>query len=95
VRRVRDELVEVVERRVVEGIARRAPQLRLGLLELLLAQLPLAREHLLLRRREHAVEAPQHRERQDDVLVPPAPEGIADEVRDPPDEVDDLAVVHG
>ena len=39
-------------------------------------------QHLLLGRRQHAVDAPQHGERQDDVLVLAALEGVADQVRD-------------
>jgi hypothetical protein len=35
---------------------------------------------------EHAVQAAQDRERQDDVLVLAAPEGVADQIRDTPEE---------
>ena len=51
-------------------------------------------EHLLLCTGEHAVETAQDGKGQDDVLVLPTLEGVADEVRDAPEEADDLAMVH-
>src|SRR5690606_14434876 len=49
----------------------------------------------LLRVGDHAVEAAEDGERQDHILVLAALEGVADEVRDAPEEADDLAVIHG
>ena len=90
--RVGEELVEVVAGGVVEREAGRLAELRVEVLELLALELRLALEHLLLGGGEHAVEPPQDRERQDDVLVLAALERVADEVRDAPEEADDLAV---
>jgi hypothetical protein len=58
------------------------------------AQLLLAAEHLVLGGGQHAVEAAQDGEAQDHVLVLAALEGVSDEVRDLPEEADDLAMVH-
>ena len=91
---IREQPVEVVLRCVVEGESGSSAKLPVQLLEAALAQLRLPSQHPLLGRREHAVEAAQHRQGQDDVLVLAALEAVADEVRDPPDEADDLAVVH-
>ena len=52
-------------------------------------------KHGLLCRRQHAVQPPQHGQRQDDVLVLASLEGVADEVGYIPNETDDFAVVHG
>ena len=93
-RRVGEELVEVVAGGVVEREARDPAELRVEVLELLAPKLGLFRQHLLLRAGQHAVQAAQDGERQDDVLVLAALEGIADEVRDAPEEADDLAMVH-
>jgi hypothetical protein len=41
-----------------------------------------------------AVQAAQAQEREDHVLVLPALERVADQVRDTPEQADDLAVVH-
>jgi hypothetical protein len=65
------------------GILELPPELRLGL------------QDLGLGRRQDAIEAPEHSERQDDILVLAALEGVADQVRHAPEEADDLAVVHG
>jgi hypothetical protein len=43
---------------------------------------------------QHAVETAQDGQRQNDVLVPAAPEGVADEVGDSPEKAHDLAMVH-
>ena len=90
---VGEQLPEVVARRVVEGEPRGAPELRVEVVELALEP-GLDGQHLLLGGRQHAVEAAQHGKGQDDVLVLAALEGVADEIRHPPDEADDLAVVH-
>ena len=93
-RRVGEELVEVVARGVVEREPRDLPQLWVEVLELLALQLGLLGQHLLLGAGQHAVETAQDGERQDDVLVMAAPEGVADQVGDAPEEADDLAMVH-
>jgi hypothetical protein len=94
VRRVGEELLEVVAGGVVEGEARDLPELRVEVLELLALQLGLLAEDLLLGVGEYAIETAQDRERQDDVLVLAALEGVADEVCDTPKEADDFAMVH-
>jgi hypothetical protein len=94
VRRVGHQLVEVVARGVVEREAGDPAELRVEVLQLLAPQVGLASEHLLLGGRQHAVEAPQDGEGEDDVLVLAALEGVADEVGDTPEEADDLAMVH-
>ena len=82
--RVGEQLVKVVARGVVEREAGSAAELVIHLLQPSLPQLGLPREHLLLGIGQHAVETAQHGQRQNDVLVPAAPEGVANEVRDPP-----------
>jgi hypothetical protein len=94
VRRVGEQLLEVVARRVVEREARDLAELRVEVLELLAPQLGLLAQHLLLGRGQHAVEAPQDCEREEDVLVLSALEGVADEIRDTPQKADDLVMVH-
>ena len=93
-RRVGKQLLEVVARRVVEGETAGDAKLPVQVLEPTLTQLCLPREHLLLGRREHAVEPAKHGERQDDILVLAAFEAVPDEVRDAPEEAHDFAVVH-
>ena len=93
VRGVGEQLLEVVARRVVEGEAGGAPKLRVEVVDL--ARVPgLDLQDVPLVGGQHAVEPAQHGERQDDVLVLASLEGVADQVRHPPDEADDLAVVH-
>ena len=94
VRRVGEQLLEVVARRVVEGEARDLPELRIEVLEFLAAQFGLLPKHLLLRACQNAIEAPKNGERKNDVLVLAALEGVADEVGDAPEEADDLAMCH-
>ena len=84
VRGVRQQLLEVVAGGVVEGEAGGAPKLGVEVLESLALELSLAFEDALLRVREHAVEATQYGERQDDVLVLAPLEGVADEIGDAP-----------
>jgi hypothetical protein len=43
---------------------------------------------------QHAIETPEDRQRQDDILVLTALEGVADKVCNTPKKTDDLAVVH-
>src|SRR5207247_1758119 len=57
-------------------------------------QFGLLRENLPLGAGEHAVETTQDRERQDDVLVLAALEGVSDEVCDAPEKADDFTMVH-
>jgi hypothetical protein len=94
VRCVGEELLEVVPRGVVEGEAGDLAKLGIEVLELLASQLGLLRENLLLGAGQHAIEASKDGQRQDDVLVLAALEGIADEIRNAPEEADDLAVIH-
>lgn len=94
VRRVGQELVDVVARRVVEGEAGGAPELCVGALEAFALEFRLPLENGLLAVSEDAIETAVHGEWQDDVLVLAALEGVADEVRDSPEEADDFAVVH-
>ena len=93
VRVVAEQLFEVVERGVVEGESGRAAELLVGVVELAFV-LGVSVPHGLARGREHAVEPTQDGEREDHVLVMAALEGVADEVRDGPDEGDDFGVVH-
>jgi hypothetical protein len=94
VRRVAEQLVEIVPRSVVEGETRRFAQLGVEVMQPLAAELSLALQHLPFGRGKDAVEAAQHGERQDHILVLAALERIADQVRDAPDEADNLAVIH-
>ena len=94
VRRVGEELLEIVARRVVEGEARSPAELRIEILELFVPQLGLLSKHLVLRRCQHAVEPTQHRKRKDYVLILAPLEGVTDKVGNAPEETDDLAVVH-
>ena len=87
------QLLEVVARRVVEGEPRGAPELRVEVFQLALEP-GLDGQHLPLGGGQHAVEPAQHGQEQDHVLVLAALERVADQVRHPPDEADDLAVVH-
>ena len=68
--------------------------MRVEILETLALQLDLSLENLLFCPREYAVKPAQHGERKDDVLVFSAFECVANEVRDPPEEADDLTMVH-
>ena len=85
---VGQEAFKVVLRCIVEGVAGCAAKLRNNVLQLLFFELGLSLEDLFLRRRQYAVNAAQHREREDDVLVLAAFESVADQVRDTPDETD-------
>ncbi len=95
VRSVGEELFKVVARGVVEREPGGLPQLRVEVLQLFPPQLRLLAQHLLLGGGQHAVEPPEYRERQNDVLVMAAPEGVPDEVRNAPEPAHDFAVVHG
>src|SRR5438309_6718969 len=83
---VGQEAFKVVLRCIVEGVAGCAAKLRNNVLQLLFFELGLSLEDLLLRRRQYAVDAAQHREREDDVLVLAAFESVADQVRNAPDK---------
>jgi hypothetical protein len=91
---VGEELLEVVARGVVEGEAGRPPELRVEVLESLALQFGLTLEDPVLGAGQHAVEASEHGERKDDVLVLASLKGVPDQVRHAPQEADDLAVVH-
>ena len=95
VQRVAEQLVEIVAGRVVEGEAGRLPQLCIEVLKPLAAKFGLALEDFCLRAGEHAIKPPQHRQRKDHVLVVAASERVAYQIRDAPEEADDLAVIHG
>src|SRR6266487_24953 len=93
VRRVREQLLEVVSRRVVEREARCLSQLRVEIFKLA-AQLRIRLQHAFLCRREHAIEPPQHREWQNHTLVFAAPKRIADQICNSPNEINNLPVAH-
>jgi len=88
-RRVGEQAAEVVERGVVEGEAGLGAQQVVEVVDPV-AVLGIGGQHRRLGRRQHAVEAPQHGQRQDDVLVLAALEGVAQQVGDAPQEADDL-----
>jgi len=80
---VGQEFFEVVAGGIVEGEARCLPEQRIEVLQLSLVAC-LCLEHLLLRRQEHAVETAKDCQREDNILVLAALEGVADEVGDAP-----------
>ena len=90
---VGQQLGEVVAGGVVEGESGGGLKQPLGVLDLVLVP-GLDLHHLQLAGGQHAVEPAQHSERQNHVLVLPALEGVANQVRHAPDEADDLAVIH-
>lgn len=90
----RQELLEVVPGGVVEGITRSLAQQLVRVLEPLGLHLGVGPEHLHFCGGENAVEAPKDGERQDDVLILAAFEGISDQIGDTPYERNDLTVVH-
>jgi len=94
-RRVGQKPVEVVAGGVVEGEAGGSLQLAAPVFQAAVAQLGVPRQDLLLGGSEDAVEAAEDGEREDHVLVLPALEAVADQVRDVPDEADDFGVGHG
>ena len=90
--RVTEQLREV-ERRPVDHRALRDPaQVRPDSRVRPASDLLITDQHLLLRRGEHAVETPQHGQRQDDLPVLVALVRPPEQVADPPDEVDQLPV---
>jgi hypothetical protein len=93
-RRVGEQLFEIVARGVVEREARRPTELRLEILQAPALKLGLPGEYPLLSIGQHTIETAENRQREDDILVMAAPEGVSDEVSNPPDEADDLAMVH-
>ena len=78
------------------GVVERPPSGRLQQLAAhvltLRAVFGIGRENVILRRGQHAIEAPQHGQRQDDLAVLVALVGPAQQVADGPDEVDKLGV---
>ena len=92
-RRVLYQPLEVAIGGVVEGEARGPAELRIQVLELALV-LGVGPQDLRLGRGQHAVEPPQHSQRQDHVLVLPPLEGVADPIRHLPNKTHDLAVIH-
>jgi len=93
VRGVRQQLLEVVARCIVEGEARGPAKLGLQVLELPLV-LGLGIEDLRLRGGQHTVEPPQFRKRQDYILVLAPLEGVADQIHHAPQEANYFTVVH-
>ena len=89
-----EQLLEVVSGGVVERKTRRPLELGVEILQPLATEFRLAFEDTLFSVGQHAVEPAQHRERKDHVLVLAALEGVADQVRDSPEEAHDLAMVH-
>ena len=94
VRRIGEQGFEVVARGVVEGKTGRPAELRVQVIQPASAQLGLPAQHLPLCRGKHAVEPPEHGQGQDDVLVLAPFEAVTDQIRDTPEEADNLAVVH-
>ena len=91
---VRQQSLEVVLRGVVEREPRRTAELPVEVFESPAFQFRLSLEHVLPRRSQNTIEPAQHGQRQDDILVLSALEGVPDEVGNAPDEADYLAVVH-
>ena len=92
--RIIEQFLEIVFGPVVEGEARSFAELGIEVLQLAL-QLGVRLQDFQLRRRQHAVNAPEHRERQDHVLVFAAFEPITEQFRNGPQKVDLFAkVVH-
>ena len=93
VRRIGQQGFEVVARGVVEGESGSPAKLRVQVIQPASAQLGLPAQHLALGWCKHAIEPPEHGQRQDDVLVLAALEAVTDQIRDTPEEADDFAVV--
>jgi len=79
VRVIVEEGAKVVLRGVPEREAGRLLQGRVNVFDPLPPELRVRPEDLLLRRREHAIETPEHRQWQDDVLVLAALERVPNE----------------
>jgi hypothetical protein len=92
--RVVHQPLEGVERRVVEGVAGGLPEEVVRVVELAFV-LAVGLEDLLLRGLQDLVDAAEDGQREDDVLVLAALEGVADQVGDGPEEGGDLGVGHG
>src|SRR5438874_6854947 len=67
IRRVREQLLEVVSRRVEEGEARGGSELRIEILQPSM-QLRVLLQHALFCRCKHTIKPTQHCERKDDIL---------------------------
>ena len=85
------EPLEGVSRGVVKRLPRSLLELVFQVVEFVLV-LPVGLQYLVLRRLEHAINPPKYGERQNDILVPPPLEVVAEKVRGAPEEVDDFAV---
>ena len=94
-RRVAQQLFEVIAGCVVESKARGASELCIEVLQSLTFKLRLPFEDAFFLVREYAVEAAQHGERQNYVLILAALEGVANQVRDTPEEADDFTWFKG
>ena len=92
--RVGQQPFKVIPGCVVEGEPRRTAKLPVKVVQPS-SKLGLPFKHDLFCGRQHAVQPPQHCQRQDYVLVLTPLDGVAYEVGYIPNETDDLAVVHG
>ena len=90
---VAHQLLHVERRRVVEELARLAQQERLGIQPGLLALRQLG-QHGGLGGLQHAVEPPQHGERQDDLAVFGLLVVAAQQIGDGPDEGGEVGIAH-
>jgi hypothetical protein len=93
-KRVGEQLFEIVARGIVKRETRRPAKLRLEILQAATLKLSLPGEYPLLSIGQHTIETAEHRQRENDILVMAAPESIADEVSDSPHKADNLAMVH-
>jgi hypothetical protein len=91
-RRVREKLLKVVARRVVEGKAGSSTELRVKVRELSL-EFADGLKNFLFRRRKHAIETTQHGKRQNNILILASFESIPDQIRDAPNETNYLTMV--
>jgi hypothetical protein len=69
------------------------PELRIEVIELPPLELRLLAENPLLRVGKDAIQASQYRQRQDDILIFAALEGIPDEICNAPEPTDDFTVI--
>lgn len=91
-RRIGKKFLKIVARGVVEGETGSAAELRVNVLQLPL-ELSDRLKNFLFRWREHAVEASEDRERQDNVLILTPFKRVPNQIRNTPDEADYLAMI--
>jgi hypothetical protein len=92
-RGIGEQPVEIETGCVVERVPGSFPELGVEVLEPPF-QLGVGVKNFPLCPLEHAIEAPEDRQRQDHVLVLAALEGVADQIRHTPKKTYDFAVVH-